>query len=153
MSKKSKSNKETLQNLPSFETTEDEIRTGNNLDREAVPEVEKEETEETFTEEDFIAPETQPTTEPTMEEEFHESIKPKDIMRKRINFWCFIILALVGGFFGLQEFYRGNVGLGILAVLFCWTCIPAIVAAIEALVWLFRGPEVFDMVYNKGIAE
>ena len=153
MSKKSKSNKETLQNLPSFETTEDEIRTRDNLDREAAPEVEKEETEETFTEEDFIVPETQPTTGSTMEEEFHESIKPKDVMRKRINFWCFIVLALVGGFFGLQEFYRGNVGLGILAVLFCWTCIPAIVAAIEALVWLFKGPEIFDMIYNRGIAE
>ena len=152
MSKKSKSNKETLQNLPSFETTEDEIRTRDNLDKEVVLEVEKEEVEE-FSEDDFIVPETQPTTEPTMEEEFHESIKPKDVMRKRINFWCFIILALVGGFFGLQEFYRGNVGLGILAVLFCWTCIPAIVAAIEALVWLFRGPEIFDMTYNRGIVE
>ena len=148
MSKKSKSNKETLQNLPSFETTEDEIRTGNNLDRETAPEVEKEETEETFTEEDFIVPETKPTTEPTMEEEFHESIKPKDVMRKRINFWCFIILALFGGFFGLQEFYRGNIGLGILAVLFCWTCIPALVAFIEAIVWLFKGPDEFNLKYN-----
>ena len=152
MSKKSKSNKETLQNLPSFETTEDEIRTGNNLDREVVLEVEKEEVEE-FSEDDFIVPETQPTTEPTMEEEFHESIKPKDVMRKRINFWCFIVLALVGGFFGLQEFYRGNVGLGILAVLFCWTCIPALIAFIEAVVWLFKGQEIFDMTYNRGIVE
>jgi len=72
-------------------------------------------------------------------------------MRKRINYWCFIILALFGGFFGLQEFYRGNAGLGILAVLFCWTCIPALVAWIEAIVWLFKGPEIFDMVYNRGL--
>ena len=148
MSKKSKSNKETS---PVIEPLETEVR-ASNLDKEVVLEVEKEEVEE-FSEDDFIVPENQPTTEPTMEEEFHESIKPKDVMRKRINFWCFIILALVGGFFGLQEFYRGNVGLGILAVLFCWTCIPAIVAAIEALVWLFKGPEIFDMIYNRGIAE
>lgn len=122
MSKKSRSNKETS---PVIEPLETEVRASNNLDKEVVLEVEKEEVEE-FSEDDFIVPETQPTTEPTMEEEFNESIKPKkNIMRKRINYWCFIILALVGGFFGLQEFYRGNVGLGILAVLFCWTCIPA----------------------------
>ena len=74
-------------------------------------------------------------------------------MTKKLNYWCFIILALIAGFFGLQEFYRGNVGLGILAVLFCWTCIPFIVATIEVLVWLFRGPEIFDMTYNRGIVE
>ena len=74
-------------------------------------------------------------------------------MKKRIYYWCFIVLALVAGFFGLQEFYRGNVGLGILAVLFCWTCIPALIAFIEAVVWLFKGQEIFDMTYNRGIVE
>lgn len=74
-------------------------------------------------------------------------------MTKKLNYWCFLILALIAGFFGLQEFYRGNIGLGILAVLFCWTCIPALVAFIEAVVWLFNGPEIFDMTYNRGIAE
>ena len=74
-------------------------------------------------------------------------------MTKKLNYWCFIILALVAGFFGLQEFYRRREGLGILAVLFCWTFIPAVVATIEALVWLFRGPEIFNMTYNRGIAE
>lgn len=72
-------------------------------------------------------------------------------MRKKINYWCFIILAFMAGFFGLQEFYRGNAGLGILAVLFCWTCIPALVAWIEGVVWLFKGPEIFDLTYNRGL--
>ena len=67
------------------------------------------------------------------------------------NFWCFIILALVGGFIGLQEFYRNNIVLGVLAVLFCWTCIPAIVAWIEAIVWLFRGEYWFNDVYNTKV--
>ena len=67
------------------------------------------------------------------------------------NFWCFIILALVGGFFGLQEFYRNNIVLGVLAVLFCWTCIPALVAWIEAIVWLFRGEYWFNDVYNAKV--
>lgn len=54
-------------------------------------------------------------------------------------YWNFIILALFGGFFGLQEFYMKRYVLGILSVLFCWTCIPAIVAFIEAMIWLFKG--------------
>ena len=77
--------------------------------------------------------------------------KSKNSMRKKINFWNFIVLALVGGFFGLQEFYRGNAGLGILGVLFCWTCIPALVAWIEGVVWLFKGEEIFDLTYNRGL--
>lgn len=64
------------------------------------------------------------------------------------KFWNFIILAMIGGFFGLQEFYRKKVALGVLAVLFCWTCIPALVAWIESVVWLFRGEEEFNKVYG-----
>ena len=60
-------------------------------------------------------------------------------MGYKYNFWCFIVLCLIGGFIGLQEFYRGKIGLGVFAVLFFWTGIPAIVAFIEAVVWLFRG--------------
>lgn len=64
-------------------------------------------------------------------------------MGYKYNFWCFIILCFVGGFIGLQEFYRGKVALGVLAVLFFWTGIPSIVAFIEGLVWLFRGENIF----------
>ena len=42
-------------------------------------------------------------------------------MGYKYNFWCFIILCFVGGFIGLQEFYRGKIGLGVFAVLFFWT--------------------------------
>ena len=59
------------------------------------------------------------------------------------KFWNFIVLAIVGGFFGLQEFYLERYTLGVLAVIFCWTCIPAFVALIEAIVWLFKGEEAF----------
>lgn len=69
-------------------------------------------------------------------------------MTKKLNYWCFIILALIGGFFGLQEFYRGDTELGILAIMLCWTFIPALVAFIEALVWLFKGPDEFNLKYN-----
>ena len=70
-------------------------------------------------------------------------------MKKKLNFWCFILLAFGFGFFGLQEFYRRETGLGVLAVLFCWTFIPAIVATIEGLIWLFKGPEEFNLKYNQ----
>ena len=60
-------------------------------------------------------------------------------MNDNINIWSFILLCFIGGFIGLQEFYRRRIGLGILAILFFWTGIPAIVAFIEAVVWLFRG--------------
>lgn len=63
-------------------------------------------------------------------------------MRKK--FWNFIALSILGGGIGLQEFYAGRTALGILAVLFCWTAIPALVAYIEAIVWLFRGKEEFE---------
>ena len=65
-------------------------------------------------------------------------------MGYKYNFWCFIILCFMGGFIGLQEFYRGKIGLGVFAVLFFWTGIPAIVAFIEAGVWLFRGEYEFN---------
>ena len=64
-------------------------------------------------------------------------------MGYKYNFWCFIILCFVGGFIGLQEFYRGKVALGVLAVLFFLTGIPSVVAFIEGLVWLFRGEDEF----------
>ena len=69
-------------------------------------------------------------------------------MGYKYNFWCFIILCFMGGFIGLQEFYRGKIGLVVLAVLFFWTCIPVIVAFIEGLVWLFRGEDEFVEKYN-----
>ena len=53
-------------------------------------------------------------------------------------FWTFIVLCFVGGFIGLQEFYRKKWVLGILAVLFWWTFIPTIVAFIEGIVALFK---------------
>ena len=64
------------------------------------------------------------------------------------SFWNFIVLALISGFIGLQEFYRGKIALGVVAVLFCWTGIPALVAVIEAIVWLFRGEEEFNKLYR-----
>ena len=64
------------------------------------------------------------------------------------KFWNFIAIAVFGGVFGLQEFYMNRIGLGIAAVLFWWTCIPAVIAFIEALVWLFKGEDEFNRLYG-----
>ena len=66
------------------------------------------------------------------------------------KFWNFIAIAVLGGVFGLQEFYMNRIGLGIAAVLFWWTCIPAVIAFIEAMVWLFKGEEEFNRLYGAG---
>ena len=64
------------------------------------------------------------------------------------SYWAFIVLCLIGGFIGLQEFYREKYLLGILAVLFCWTGIPYLVAYIEALVWLFKDENEWNLKYG-----
>ena len=50
-----------------------------------------------------------------------------------------IAAALFGiflGSLGIHKFYLGNIGTGILYLLFCWTAIPGIVGFIEGLVYL-----------------
>ncbi|MDH3383061.1 MAG: TM2 domain-containing protein, partial [Deltaproteobacteria bacterium] len=41
------------------------------------------------------------------------------------------IFAILLGSFGVHRFYLGQVGWGILYVLFCWTLIPAVAGLIE----------------------
>ena len=47
-----------------------------------------------------------------------------------------ILLALFTGGIGLHRFYLGKIGSGILYLLFFWTFIPALVAFVEAILWL-----------------
>ena len=43
-----------------------------------------------------------------------------------------VALALFLGGLGAHKFYLGQTGLGIVYILFCWTFIPSLIAAIEA---------------------
>lgn len=70
-------------------------------------------------------------------------------MENRKDFWIAIIIALIGGCFGIQHFYVGQTVAGIFGILFCWTGIPTIVAYIQALVWLFDGKDEFNKKFNK----
>jgi TM2 domain-containing membrane protein YozV len=59
------------------------------------------------------------------------------------------IFALFMGMFGVHRFYLGQVGLGIVYVLFIWTFIPFFLGIIDALVFFGMSREDFDNKYNK----
>jgi TM2 domain-containing membrane protein YozV len=59
-----------------------------------------------------------------------------------------ICLALILGGLGIQHFYLGNIGLGILCMLFCWTGIPFILAFIHALMLLSMSERKFHEKYG-----
>ena len=57
------------------------------------------------------------------------------------------IFALLLGGIGVHKFYLGQVGMGVLYLVFCWTFIPAIVGFIEGLVFLTMSDEKFAEKY------
>jgi len=58
------------------------------------------------------------------------------------------LLAFFLGGLGVHKFYLGSPGLGILYLIFCWTFIPAIIALIETIMFLFMSDEDFNRKYN-----
>jgi TM2 domain-containing membrane protein YozV len=59
------------------------------------------------------------------------------------------IFAILLGSFGVHRFYLGQVGWGILYILFCWTFIPAVAGLIEGIVYLTKTDEEFDAKYGR----
>lgn len=59
------------------------------------------------------------------------------------------LFAFFLGGFGGHKFYLGQIGLGILYLLFCWTFIPAIVALIEFVLLLAMSDEAFNQKYGQ----
>lgn len=59
------------------------------------------------------------------------------------------VLALLVGCFGVHHFYLGNIGRGILYLLFFWICIPGIIAFIEGIVFLCGSDQAFNAKYNR----
>lgn len=55
------------------------------------------------------------------------------------------LLAIFLGGIGIHKFYLGKTGMGILYFLFCWTGIPAVIAFIEGLIYLFSNDENFQL--------
>jgi TM2 domain-containing membrane protein YozV len=59
------------------------------------------------------------------------------------------IFALFFGGVGVHHFYLGNIGLGVLYLLFFWTFIPALIALVEAIFLFAKSDQEFDRQYNN----
>lgn len=59
------------------------------------------------------------------------------------------LFAFFLGAFGAHKFYLGQIGLGVLYLVFCWTMIPAIVAFIEFILFLIMSDADFDRKYGQ----
>lgn len=70
--------------------------------------------------------------------------QPNPNMAGKKNKAVFVVLAIFFGAIGVHRFYLGNIGLGVLYLLFFWTMIPAIVALLEALVIGLRKDDRFS---------
>lgn len=57
------------------------------------------------------------------------------------------ILALLLGGLGVHKFYLGNNSLGLVYLLFSWTFVPAIVGAVEGLIYLTMSDDAFAEKY------
>ena len=60
-----------------------------------------------------------------------------------------VLLAFFLGGFGGHKFYLGQIGIGILYLLFVWTFIPVIIAFIEFIILLTMSDEVFNQKYGN----
>ena len=72
-----------------------------------------------------------------------------DLVEGRRNKWIAIILAFFFGAFGIHKFYLGQIGMGIVYLLFCWTGITAIIGIIEAVLYLTMSDAEFAAKYSK----
>ena len=59
------------------------------------------------------------------------------------------LLALFLGGFGIHRFYLKQTGLGILYLVFCWTYIPAIMGAIDGIIFFTMNENKFNEKYNR----
>ena len=59
------------------------------------------------------------------------------------------ILAIFVGGLGIHNFYLGKILQGIIYLVFCWTCIPTIIALIEGILFIAMPEDEFNRKYNK----
>jgi TM2 domain-containing membrane protein YozV len=59
-----------------------------------------------------------------------------------------IVLAILGGWFGLHRFYLGQIGRGLLCLVFAWTLIPLFITLIDLIAFATITQLDFDVKYN-----
>ena len=59
------------------------------------------------------------------------------------------LFAILLGSFGIHKFYLGQIGWGVVYIVFSWTGIPAIVGVIEGIIYLTYSDEEFNIRYNR----
>lgn len=59
------------------------------------------------------------------------------------------LFAFFLGWFGVHKFYLGQVGMGFIYLIFCWTFIPGIIAFIEFILFLVMSDEAFNQKYGQ----
>jgi TM2 domain-containing membrane protein YozV/ribosomal protein L40E len=59
------------------------------------------------------------------------------------------VLAFFLGGLGVHKFYLGQIGMGILYLIFCWTFIPSIIAFVEFILFLAMNDEKFNQKYGQ----
>lgn len=59
-----------------------------------------------------------------------------DLANGKHNKYIAAVLALLLGGLGIHKFYLGQIGIGIVYLLFSWTFIPMIIALVEAVIYL-----------------
>lgn len=67
------------------------------------------------------------------------SIQPRD--RHSVRKGPYVFLALFLGGLGAHKFYANRIGAGLLYLIFSWTFVPMIIAALEALVAAVTAPD------------
>lgn len=59
-----------------------------------------------------------------------------------------IVLAFLLGGIGVHRFYLGNIWLGLLYLVFCWTLIPAVIATVEGVIFISTSDVEFQRKYG-----
>ncbi len=77
------------------------------------------------------------------------TVVPSGIQTEGRNKIAAGLLGILLGGLGAHKFYLGQIGLGILYLIFCWTFIPAIIGLIEGIVYLSMSDADFNAKYNR----
>ncbi len=78
-----------------------------------------------------------------------QSPSSTSIFKERKNRIVAALFSFFLGSFGIHKFYLGEIGWGILYLLFFWTLIPGFIAFIEGILFLVMDEHKFDQKYNR----